>query len=263
MQYKYLVHLSSDDITPLVLWLRASTDGENTQWKKGWFSLVSFIARRRICGQDTTGSAFRNILEGVFRSVQADVRNASDAGDRIVANLKNLVVIGTSAWPDDAMLRKSFANKDIYNDPGPVVTRDILRMLEMGKRIEEKSERGMEIPDGVDSIEHIMPRAWRNHWRTSIDEAVQDGERRDSLVHTIGNLTLVTSDLNRRLGNNEWKDKQRMISEDSMSSELLMNQEMRLQHTGKWDVEEIVKRSNDLFEIACGIWPGPNHTLWN
>ena len=270
--YAFLKNLASDDITPLILWLNATTrearrQGDNRQWDKGWYALTSFVARRRVCGEDTTGRAFKDILEGILQFVQADLLNVDDPGGRLVAKLGSLVAGRTSAWPDDVMLKESFENKAIYNDPGRVVTRDILRALERGTRLLENHVNGrglaMSIPEEVDSIEHIMPRAWREHWQTSIDEAAQDGARRDRLVHTIGNLTLVTSDLNRRLSNNEWRDKQIMISRDAKSNELLMNQDLRLQQSGKWDVEEIVARSDSLLEIALQFWPGPNDRRWN
>lgn len=265
--YTFLKNLASDDITPLILWLKATTGGNAHQWIKGWFALTSFVARRRVYGEDTTGRAFKDILEGIFQFVQANLRNVDDPGDRLVAKLKALVAGRTSAWPDDVMLKESFENKAIYNDPGRVVTRDILRALERGTRLRENLDNGrglaMTIPEEVNSIEHIMPRAWRDHWQTSIDEAAQDGARRDRLVHTIGNLTLVTSDLNRRLSNNEWRDKHTMISRDAKSSELLMNQNLRLQQSGKWDVEEIIARSGSLLEIALRIWPGPNNRIWD
>lgn len=261
--YTFLKSLASDDITPLILWLKATAGGDAHQWLKGKFALTSFVARRRVYGEDTTGRAFKDILEGIFQFVQADLLNVKDPGDRLVAKLKALVAGRTSAWPDDVMLKESFENKDIYNDPGRAVTRDILRALEKGLRGLEGQGNRTNIPEEVNSIEHIMPRAWRDHWQTSIDEAEQDGARRDRLVHTIGNLTLVTSDLNRRLSNNEWRDKQTMISRDAKSSELLMNQDLRLQQSGKWDVEEIVARSDIMLEIALEIWPGPNHKFWN
>lgn len=261
--FTFLKNLASDDITPLILWLKATTGGNGRQWLKGWFALTSFVARRRVYGEDTTGRVFRDILEEIFQSVQADLRNVTDPGDRIVAKLRSLVAGRTSAWPDDVMLKESFENKDIYNDPGRAVTRDILRGLERGMRALEGQGNRTDIPEEADSIEHIMPRAWREHWQTSIDEAAQDGARRDRLVHTIGNLTLVTSDLNRRLSNNEWRDKQTMISRDAKSSELLMNQNLRLQQSGKWDVEEIIARSGSLLEIALRIWPGPNNRIWD
>ncbi|MCY4260111.1 MAG: HNH endonuclease family protein [Rhodobacteraceae bacterium] len=50
-------------------------------------------------------------------------------------------------------------------------------------------------------IEHIMPQGWNNtHWPLAADdpEAV---ERRNTLFHVIGKLTLVTGPLNRMLSN--------------------------------------------------------------
>ncbi|MCK1466655.1 MULTISPECIES: HNH endonuclease family protein [unclassified Bradyrhizobium] len=42
------------------------------------------------------------------------------------------------------------------------------------------------------AIEHVMPRKWQQHWPVQgIDE-----EDRDRLIHTLGNLTLLTGKLN-------------------------------------------------------------------
>ena len=51
---------------------------------------------------------------------------------------------------------------------------------------------------GALTIEHLMPQSWREHWSAGvldIDGSVDQelAEQRNRLVHTIGNLTLVTS----------------------------------------------------------------------
>lgn len=279
---KHLLNISSTDVIPLFLWLRAATnDGTDRQWFKGWLALTSFLARRRMCGQDTTGTKFREIVGRLLRAVQSDVRNVADPSDRLVGHLKDLVKIGTSMWPDDDLLRRSFHERDIYNDPGREVTRDILMMLEEGiphyQTLADKgqvqsvipaygvsisSEYSRNVPVSIRSIEHIMPRAWREHWRTSLDEKLDDEIRRDKRVHTIGNLTLVTPGLNGRLGNNDWRSKKELLSADIESNALLMNKQLINQTSHQWDVEEIANRASYLFEVACIIWPGPNHIAW-
>ena len=278
---RWLIGLASADIVPLVMWLCANTEGvrsDNQQRIKGWFALTSFVARRRMTGQDTTGDGFRKIIETILRDVRAD-QNVPDPADRIVASLKDLVTKRTAEWPDDSTLRRSFSNRDIYNDPGREVTRDILLMLERGISAVQRSDarsvpasyllqlpgsdNGRKTPDTVSSIEHIMPRAWDGeHWRTSLDEKFEDSRRRNRSLHTIGNLTLVTPELNSRLSNNGWRNKQTLIAGDVESKELLMNKQLIQQSPERWDVEEIDNRANYLFEVARRIWPGPNSSLW-
>lgn len=278
-----LIGLASADIVPLIMWLRANKEGvrSDNQWLKGWFALTSFVARRRMTGQDTTGDGFRKIIETILRDVRADL-NVPDPADRIVTSLKNLVNKRTAEWPDDSTLRRSFLNGDIYNDPGREVTRDILLMLERGIPLVQSNDarsvptsylvqlligdNGRKTPDTVSSIEHIMPRAWDGeYWRTSLDEKIEDSRRRNRSLHTIGNLTLVTPELNSRLSNNGWRNKQILIADeggDDESKKLLMNQQLIQQSPERWDVEEIDNRASYLFEVARRIWPGPNSTLW-
>ena len=275
-----LIGLASTDIVPLIMWLRASTRSlgdEGRQWRKGWLALSSFVSRKRMTGQDTTGDGFREIIETILRGVHANRRDVTDPADRIVASLKGLVNKKTTEWPDDHMLLRSFLNRDIYNDPGREVTRDILLMLERGipfiQRHHAQSmpasyllrtgDDGGETPDSVSSIEHIMPRAWRGeHWRTSLDEKFEDASRRDEVLHTIGNLTLVTPELNSRLGNNGWRNKRELLSGDAESKKLLMNQQLIQQSPERWDVEEIDNRATYLYHVARNIWPGPNSQIW-
>lgn len=50
------------------------------------------------------------------------------------------------------------------------------------------------------AIEHVMPRKWQQHWPVQgIDEV-----DRDRLIHTLGNLTLLTGKLNSTVSNGPW-----------------------------------------------------------
>src|SRR5206468_1335713 len=58
---------------------------------------------------------------------------------------------------------------------------------------------GERVARGKLHIEHVMPRKWELHWPDP------DGQRsasdRDRLIHTIGNLTLLTGRLNAKVSN--------------------------------------------------------------
>lgn len=49
------------------------------------------------------------------------------------------------------------------------------------------------------SLEHLMPKKWRNHW-----DPVESREQRDKLLLTLGNLTILTSSLNTSLKDASW-----------------------------------------------------------
>ena len=56
-------------------------------------------------------------------------------------------------------------------------------------------------PDGTHAIEHVMPRKWASHW--PLGPGGTEAER-DQLIHTLGNLTLITGRLNITLSNAAW-----------------------------------------------------------
>jgi Protein of unknown function (DUF1524) len=58
---------------------------------------------------------------------------------------------------------------------------------------------GERVARGKLAIEHVMPRKWQSHWSPATDEA-----ERDRLIHTLGNLTLLTGKLNSKVSNGPW-----------------------------------------------------------
>ncbi len=103
-------------------------------------------------------------------------------------------------------------------------------------------------------VEHLMPLSWENeHWQLSPLEEVEDvTERRNSLIHTLGNLTLVNSSLNASMSNGPWHRKQEAIRE---SDNLFINKKLLDDASYVWDEEQIVKRGEWMADIILNIWP--------
>ena len=55
------------------------------------------------------------------------------------------------------------------------------------------------------SLEHMMPKKWRNHWVFSGDKAAADA--RDRKLLTLGNLTIITQALNASIRDADWNTK--------------------------------------------------------
>ena len=55
------------------------------------------------------------------------------------------------------------------------------------------------------SLEHMMPKKWRNHWAFSGDKAAADF--RDRKLLTLGNLTIITQSLNASIRDADWSTK--------------------------------------------------------
>jgi len=105
------------------------------------------------------------------------------------------------------------------------------------------------------SIEHIMPQSWEENWpliadSTNEDELEKLRGNRNSLIHNIGNLTVLTNALNSSVSNSGWEIKRAALSEIS-----LLEINRKLTQKDSWDDEEIKKRSTDLAKHIVHLWP--------
>ena len=81
--------------------------------------------------------------------------------------------------------------------------RAVLSGVEMALRTARNED--VSLPAKLE-IEHIMPQGWRSHWAPDVIGNPEAIARRELLVNTIGNLTLVTQPLNGALSNRPWTD---------------------------------------------------------
>jgi hypothetical protein len=74
-----------------------------------------------------------------------------------------------------------------------------------------------------------MPQGWREHWPLGEGTDAETRAYRDRIVHTLGNLTLVTGNLNPSLSNSAWftddatRSKRQAIAAHTV---LLLNKEL-------------------------------------
>jgi Protein of unknown function (DUF1524) len=79
-------------------------------------------------------------------------------------------------------------------------------------------------------------------------------ERRRKLLHTLGNLTLLTGPLNSSISNGPFADKRPQIAANSA---LRLNARFQDHSIVSWSEEDVVRRANDLFDVATSIWSPP------
>ncbi len=99
-----------------------------------------------------------------------------------------------------------------------------------------KSE-SLPLPPGL-TIEHVMPQTWSTYWPLS-SEAKADPvteqksiTRRNALVNTLGNLTLITGGLNPALSNSSWSVKRPELLK---FTKLNLNQYFHSPEASAWD----------------------------
>ena len=75
-----------------------------------------------------------------------------------------------------------------------------------------------------------------------------------NIIHTVGNLTLLTQALNSSVSNGPFMKKRPAIA---ANSELRLNARFQDHEITQWLEPEITERGRDLFVYAKGLWPFP------
>ena len=149
----------------------------------------------------------------------------------------------------------------LYDKLGKPRLRFVLRALEEKMRVITGLTEPFAVPAKLE-IEHIMPQSWEANW--PLPEGEQLGgkvaEARRLVVHTIGNLTLVTKKLNAKLSNAAWAvgDGDSPAKRGTIQKYSLMILSKGVVDCPIWDESMIAERGQRLFAHACAIWPRPS-----
>jgi hypothetical protein len=101
------------------------------------------------------------------------------------------------------------------------------------------------------AFNEVMPRHWQAHW--PLGPGVSEAER-DQLVHTLGNLTLLTSSLNSKVSNGPWSDKKVALRKHDV---LKMDSNLLDQAGDAWTDDKIKARTKTMAAAIIEIWPVP------
>ena len=232
-------------IVPALLWLM-SADVPEAQLRKSITTLDSYMVRRMVVG--LSARSYSDLF--VSMTGELEKNGPQTAGDNVVAFLAGQSAMATK-WPDDSELLDAFIRNPIRQWLTAGRTRLLLEGIEVGLRSPLTEPLG--VPGNL-QIEHIMPVAWTENWPLeSVDEFYEEVRaRRNRIIHTIGNLTLLTGPLNLKLSNGPWADKRAALDEHS---KLDLTKDLLTHAQKEWDEAAIEARSRRLHEVAVRVWP--------
>jgi hypothetical protein len=256
-RYRVLEAMGSAAVTPFLLWLLGGS-GEaipDAQRDKALGALESWLVRRALCRY--TAKGVNQLIVDLLRELSQ--RNAQQAGDATEAFLASQTV-DARIWPTDEHVRTALTANAVYQNVGRPRIRLLLEALEDDLRRENSKTEAQACPRNL-TVEHLMPQMWKTYWPLA-DEAPVDAARRDAVVQTLGNLTLVTSALNPSMSNGPWDDARARaagLAEGKRSA--LQHSVLRLNNTltayDSWGEEDIARRGRELANRANRIWFRP------
>lgn len=252
--------------TPAFLWLVSDNHAVPAQQVRvALNALESWAIRRTLLGLTT-----KDVNRFVVAILKLLDTAASDAvGDALHAFLSEQAA-ETRVWPSDARLKKDLPNRWLYGNLRRDRLWTVLGAIEQHLREQDPKYEAVQLPSAL-QIEHVMPRGWRTYWDTDPKLDHDAAAERDRRVNTLGNLTLVTQSLNGSLSNRPWTDaeagglglteggrpgtgKRTLLDQFSL---LVLNKELLSGHPDEWTDADIERRSSEMVEALCAVWPGP------
>lgn len=227
-------------VQPLLLWLWANHRGPDRE--RAVQVLESYLVRRTIC---RLTSKNYNLL---FLELLRRLTNGEGQPGQFISDFLAAQGSDSGVWPGDGDLQRAIVTFPVYKSLKKVRVNRILLALEeqaRGPRTEP-----LQLTKAL-SVEHLMPQHWQEHWPLPPGTASSDAAaERESLIHTLGNLTLVTQPLNSALSNGTWAHKREEILR---SSALTLNRSLPFE----FDDAAVQRRGHALAELAQAAWPRP------
>lgn len=222
-----------------ILRARADQLASEQETAQALLILESYLVRRLLSGRASTG------LNRTLRSLVSAITDEEPVDVQISRYLSSR----NRHFVDDAALRTAIHANPFYRSGRAQQRKVFLRWLEEAFGSREP------IDTSTLSIEHVMPQtlspAWRQHPEDTHPGQDID-ELHDSLVHTLGNLTL--TGYNSALSNRDfgWKRAEMLKSGLRLSASVT--------EQDHWGPQKIRDRADLLADLIIATWPGPMNT---
>jgi hypothetical protein len=236
--------LDTSTVYPLIIHLFKTCNASDLS--RSLRALESFLVRRMVC-RLTTKNYNRLFLDWLKA-----MRASADGPLSVLLDSMRKAEGDSARWPSDSDVL-SAVKVPAYNS---LTQSRIVMLLSAAERAlrSEKTE-DVPLPPGL-TVEHVMPQSWRQNWPLPDGDDLEAAMNREAYVHLLGNLTLVTGQLNPALSNSAWPKKRSAVREHSV---LLMNNRLVDEHPESWDEADIDARGAELADTICQVWPGPDH----
>ncbi|MET4356409.1 uncharacterized protein with ParB-like and HNH nuclease domain [Bradyrhizobium sp. RT9b] len=221
----------------------------------------SWLIRRMICGltNKNYNKFFVSLLAKVRETEKIDEAGPEPTSSRIKKAVRAELVRSndvTVRWPGDVELKAGFLETPVYVKSRP--DRAVMLLKALDARMYTSKTEQVVLPENL-TVEHLLPQNGAlSDYPYALLPADKMGdsqdERRRKLLHTLGNLTLLTGPLNSSISNGPFAEKRPQIAANSA---LRLNARFQDHSIVTWSEDDIVKRADDLFKIATSIWFSP------
>ena len=258
--------LDTTTVYPFILWISENQQKITPEEFDGILADIEcYIVRRAVCR--LTPKNYNRIFVALLTKLKDGIPS------RISIQRELLSLEGESAvWPDDETFKRHLLYDPLYDYLGPKRVRLVLTALELTSRTPRQEAMPLPINNSL-TIEHVMPQGFKpDEWPYSEHDITELKQlesnqkeleskqqelriRRFTLLHSLGNLTLLTQPLNSEVSNGPFRLKRPEITKQSL---LILNSYFqRFSDSDIWDEDKILERANTLAGLALKIWEYP------
>ena len=230
-------------IWPLLLQLQR-IDAEQSERNRWFAALESYFVRRMIVGYQAR--SYDQVAIELLNALQTTNDSVTNVAEVITEQLLQYSE-ATSLWPSDVEVKQAVLGRHLPQ----YAQRLVLSAIEQ-RLITNRAGMADLVPNV--QIEHIMPRGWQpESWPLpdSAEPALAMAKR-EQVIETLGNLTLLNGRLNSSISNASWNIKRSAIQE---SDNLFLNRRLLDESSNAWTEDDISRRGEWMHSTIVDIWP--------
>lgn len=247
---RFLEAVDTATVFPFLLYAYvALMPGKKAEFDKLLAVLESFLMRRLITNWTTKN--YNRLFVDLIKAVEkGGTLNAKAVADQLGGGTGE-----STKFPTDAELRNFVLGYPLYGRIAQYKVRAVLEALEIASQSVKSPT--LTLTEKL-TIEHVMPQTWQSHWPLPVaakaDLATEQKAiaQRESRLHSLGNLTLITGSFNSSLQNAAWSDKK---PELLTYGKLNLTQYFHRPEARQWDETAIEKRTEHLYQLILKTWP--------
>lgn len=230
--------LKNTTLIPYLLYVAKNVENQN-ELMKIYRILESYLMRRIVVHAPTKNynNLFISLILNNVLTAEALKERLSKGND------------ATTYMPSDEELLQGFKTAKLVN----LHTRGILYLLESGVRSAKNATALLGFNNY--SLEHMMPKKWRNNWSQCDTEEL--AKQRDSVLLTLGNLAIITQSLNASIRDSSWKAKKegKGVNRPGLSvCASGLHTIIDALEKEEWNETEIATRAEWLYNEARSLW---------
>lgn len=233
--------MDTSTATPLLFYFLEFHNPDSPEFTSLLDVVESYFVRRFICGLTAKG------YNQVFLRVLTECSSTGTANTSTVKSYLSGLQGESIKCPTDEEFSRAWRTRSLYQGTNTSKVRAILEALELSFR--GSRHEYQHLPEGL-TVEHVMPQKWEEQKWPLMQNGSEEG--RNQLLHSIGNLTLVTGSFNSSLSNESYDVKKKEIVETS-----LLSLNAYFQKAESWNEEKIIERAEILLPSALKLWPRP------